>query len=410
MTYNYSPDPYYCFTYGAKGYAFNITASGSLHEYDPVLNTWTALTSVPVAKSLFYFILVGSKVYVFGGYVSGTSTPQTGCHVFDLVAKTWTALANLPVASYNPNSSEYHSNYVSYHDDNNKIYFLSWFGTLGSMYHNLYEYDIASNTWSTKAAMPKSGSVYIDSNTHFVAYKGKCYRFFGSANNNASADTTYSVYDIATNTWTVNWQNVISGGSTLYVEAGQGIRVGNKFVIVGSKTQDSYTTDSNGYTSANFIISVDLDTLNFTKSTGSAPRSAWNSLGQIYSDGRYVYCSVYDTIWSPNGGGISKFDTVTNSHENLFATAANAPAEIIRFLITDKLYATKGSGWESIAIGAYVPVAYLKSGSKVLSSVRLFDSNYQAIVANNVETTINTSGYAYALLGKGTVGISVLIH
>jgi hypothetical protein len=79
--------------------------SGTRAEiYDPVTELWTAVTSMPTARSGHCAVkLANGKVIVFGGQVSNFN-PNLNCYIYDPVANTWTATGSM-VASWSGRSS-----------------------------------------------------------------------------------------------------------------------------------------------------------------------------------------------------------------------------------------------------------------------------------------------------------------
>jgi N-acetylneuraminic acid mutarotase len=84
---------------GQHGHDQASVTQASLHVYDPATNTWTALTSLPRARSHIAnstFVLAG-RLIVAGGE-SSHERPISDVSAYDPATNTWTALTPLPVA------------------------------------------------------------------------------------------------------------------------------------------------------------------------------------------------------------------------------------------------------------------------------------------------------------------------
>jgi hypothetical protein len=124
----------------------------SLHcEYDPVSNTYTQRASMPTWRTWGTCAVVGSKIYVIGGYFNGSSS--SGAlnvnEVYDPTIDTWTTKTPMPIGKYgatreNPviNGKIYvtHGRSDGFHDDN-------------------FVYDPSTDSWQqqSSATYPRDG-------------------------------------------------------------------------------------------------------------------------------------------------------------------------------------------------------------------------------------------------------------
>ena len=90
----------------AAGYNDTIIVAGgyddtevltSAEKYDPVSNTWTYITNMPVAKAGAGYTLYNGKLYVSGGWNSSWDITKT-VHVYDPTANTWEQISDMKTA------------------------------------------------------------------------------------------------------------------------------------------------------------------------------------------------------------------------------------------------------------------------------------------------------------------------
>lgn len=149
----------------------------TVEAYDPATNTWTAKASMPVARERFAAVEANGIIYVMGGLIpdgSGFVTTATSMYAYTPSTNTWSAAkATMPSAQ----------SYISASAVNNVIY------VLGGQSSNINQaYDIVTNTWSTKAAMP----VVNGWNVSFAA----------NSSVYATSGSFMDVYSPVSNTWT----------------------------------------------------------------------------------------------------------------------------------------------------------------------------------------------------------------
>jgi N-acetylneuraminic acid mutarotase len=176
--------------------------------FDLDTQKWSELPPMPTARGALAAIAVGKKIYVSGGarIPQGTQVPDGllpggpmelvgTLEAFDTDTNTWTTLAAMPTPR----------NHHSIAEVNGKIYAIG--GRVGSCYSggwstNVWmneEYDIATNTWATRAAMPtaRSGTgiaATSDGLVHVLGGEGWVDDFGG-------VFRAHEVYDPKTNTW-----------------------------------------------------------------------------------------------------------------------------------------------------------------------------------------------------------------
>jgi hypothetical protein len=122
----------------------NSVYLGLNERYDPVSDTWTTLTSMPTPRNDFTIAAYGGKIYCIGGL-----TPKEGggwfrCvvnEVYDVASDSWSTKASFPVSG--PGLQAY---IMEAHVVDGKIFVI--------MACDLYMYDINTDLWTKKASMP----------------------------------------------------------------------------------------------------------------------------------------------------------------------------------------------------------------------------------------------------------------
>jgi len=178
-----------------------------LWVFDADAKTWAALPDMPTARGALAAVAVDKKIYVVGGagipqgaqlpdgLTPGGAVELLGTtEVFDTDTNKWSTLAPMPTPR------NHHS--IAYVDG--KIYAIG--GRVGSCYSGGWSsnvwmneaYDIATNTWATRAPMPTArsgtGIAVVDGKVHVLGGEGWVDDFGG-------VFRAHEVYDPKTNTW-----------------------------------------------------------------------------------------------------------------------------------------------------------------------------------------------------------------
>lgn len=141
---------------------------------------WTAMASMPTARSGHVVVAANNKIYAIGGSNSGGYLNVV--EEYDPATNTWATRAPMPTARSGAAAAEV----------NGMIYVIG--GTNGSSLAVNEVYDPATNTWTTKTAMSQS--------RRFMAaavVNNKIYVFGGTVS--GTALKTSVEYDPATDTW-----------------------------------------------------------------------------------------------------------------------------------------------------------------------------------------------------------------
>ncbi|MED4581889.1 kelch repeat-containing protein [Brevibacillus choshinensis] len=261
---------------GSVGY---IYVSGSdKHEffaYDTIAGTFTPLPLPPVRRYSPYLFSYGNTVFLFGGAESDSNQKTKTLYAFDTVAKTWSQKTSAPFGLSAPTgtnqftvgSTQYIISYengvvydlLAYHMDTDvwenkgptpSLDSCFAFATGGKGYagcsyatyvssREFYEYDPATNAWTSKADVPNVHTRAITISTGGMGY------VFGGIDLQKSTDTLQiSKYDPSTNQWATI-------GSVLSIDdyTGSTFNVGNTGYKIGSpknKTINAFYTNALG--------------------------------------------------------------------------------------------------------------------------------------------------------------------
>src|SRR5262249_16733432 len=155
------------YVFGGLDETFTVRAT--TQRYDVATDTWDTGADYPNAGDGVYFPGavyddVSGKIYVIGGFDGLTFTEQTNNWIYDPVTDTWDTATAMPIPTAVGGAG------TTLDPVNERIYAMgTWNGGSGSTLNQVY--DIATNTWSSGAAIPapyyepgtayQSGGVYL---------------------------------------------------------------------------------------------------------------------------------------------------------------------------------------------------------------------------------------------------------
>lgn len=176
-------------------------------EYDPAKDTWRALAPMPTKRGAAGAAVVNGKVYVVGGATVPSGTKETAvmpsrphlavgtCEEYDIATNTWRERRAMPTAR----------NHLLVAAAGGKVYAIG--GRLGAAFIGLAsdtdvveEYDPAEDLWRIRARMPTARSALAGG-----VYEGRIYVAGGEMQDTHKSATfrAFEGYDPASNTWTV---------------------------------------------------------------------------------------------------------------------------------------------------------------------------------------------------------------
>jgi len=173
---------------GYVGLGWDLANFKDFWRYDTATNTWTQMATFPgkARYSSFPFV-IGHKAYFVGGSQNGPPY-FNDVWVYDAHQNTWTQLNNYPGGDV--------ESYISFAIGNH--------GYAGDGYYNpgcystMYEYDTASDTWTTIAPIPAAYSVA--GNPGIFCLGSRAYVVSGAeCTNNGLRDGW--MYDTVTKSW-----------------------------------------------------------------------------------------------------------------------------------------------------------------------------------------------------------------
>lgn len=172
---------------GSSGPTGWIPVAG-VYIYNPANDTWSQGADMPNPRAELALVAVGGKIYAIGG-IDGTSTGSKSVDIYDPVSNTWSKGKDMPTARGTMPAVEM----------NGKIYvFGGSNGNVSGWNHcmTLEVYDIADDSWETKAGMPFSRS-------HLTGCKlnNKIYALGGSQVGNGISYAEVASYNPVLDDW-----------------------------------------------------------------------------------------------------------------------------------------------------------------------------------------------------------------
>ncbi len=113
--------------------------------YDPITNTWTNISPIPINTEEGAAGVINGKLYVAGGSSSQYAGNIANLQIYDPATNEWTSGASMPLASHHMAAGVIDGKlYVAGGTDQSNIYRTN----------SLRVYDPSTNAWSIKAPMP----------------------------------------------------------------------------------------------------------------------------------------------------------------------------------------------------------------------------------------------------------------
>jgi N-acetylneuraminic acid mutarotase len=228
---------------------FTLPASGppawvpvdNAWEYDPVADSWKALTPMPTKRGSPVAVTVGDKIYVIGGATTPPGSKEAAVHPqrphisvgsveeYDPATNTWRPRATMPTPR----------NHATAGVVNGKVYVIG--GRVGAAFISagssnvdvVEEYDPAADAWgSARARMPSARSAMASG-----VHGGRIYVTGGEGQ---SAQMMYTfraleAYDPASNRWTLMPSMPVSRHGLA------GAALGNRLHMVSGDVQSAGT-------------------------------------------------------------------------------------------------------------------------------------------------------------------------
>jgi hypothetical protein len=259
------------YSFGGTGSSGN---SNKLYVFDPVLQTWTALTNMPQAKEAKGEIING-KLYVIGGFNSAFPAYSTSIDCYDIQTNTWSHLIDMPVAN-SANATTAYQNKIWVVGDYDNLTFVGFYDVITNQFVSIQNNIIArrhagaialnNNLYAfggnqTSLASSSLNSLQVANITNFtnvpnVGYTSPQTYTIGTAispitpiNTSGSCSLTYSISPALPSGLNLNTATgIISGTPTASVPISTySITACNNFVCVTSTLILSTTLDINDF-------------------------------------------------------------------------------------------------------------------------------------------------------------------
>jgi len=239
--------------------------------------SWTTCESLPVTLGAHGAVYYNSKIYIFGGQIDTTPTYNTTMYEYDIATNTYTAKAN----------STYTHAYPAFGLIDGKIYVV---GGRDDYKHEVY--DIANDAWSEKADYPIANVDICGSGV----YNGKLYVFGGYDGTNYYSET-YE-YDPATDSWTAKTSMPVENSNMAFATIGKYI-----FSFGGRNSSEylnscyRYDTENDTWTTiANYPFSGNAARAVKLSNTKIIICGGWDDGTSANTDACYVYDIILDTF------------------------------------------------------------------------------------------------------------------
>lgn len=165
------------------------TLAPKMYTYDFITQVWEDQGNIPVNVAFSDCCAIGTKLYYFGGMLTGVNdaTPASfPSYEYDTVTKTWRNLNIALSGRHNLSAAAYE----------NKIYILG--GCRNNNYlKELWCYDTVTGTLTAKKAPPQA----ISSRCQFVNFKGWLVMMFGIINSGYSPNPICYRYEPTLDIW-----------------------------------------------------------------------------------------------------------------------------------------------------------------------------------------------------------------
>lgn len=164
----------------------------SVLEYDPVLNSVTKKSSMPTKRRGFAACVFNGKILTFGGgrSISDSSQeeeyPLSVIEQYDPATDTWTSIGAMPIARLWPACASI----------GNYIYITG--GTTDSTKSRLDRYNPSDNTWSSMPNMPAGHTAYYAA---VGAAIGTMFIVFGGSDDANNEIKDVNIFETTTNQW-----------------------------------------------------------------------------------------------------------------------------------------------------------------------------------------------------------------
>lgn len=150
------------------------------YVYDPVTDTWSSKTPIPSALTWGSCTSYGNNVYYIGGDVSGSAVKTNYC--YDTIANAWTTKGSMNTALIGSAIASSKEGYIDV---------LGGYSTSLYTQDYHYQYNIASNSWSTKTDLAQTLALHDCGCVLDYYNNSEIYWFSGRSKSSSSASSHY---------------------------------------------------------------------------------------------------------------------------------------------------------------------------------------------------------------------------
>lgn len=170
------------FTAGNKGYVASGANDRSYiydtYEFDTLANNWITKANVYIPRQRATGVGSGDLGYIIGGY-NGRGDPLNDCWEYNQPLNTWSQRASLPLSASRFDATGF--------SVNGKVYIFG--GTAGTnILNDLWEFDAVNDTWAQKASLPGIGrtkaisfvignEAYVIGGYNYSGYLKECWKY-----------------------------------------------------------------------------------------------------------------------------------------------------------------------------------------------------------------------------------------
>ncbi|WDS62091.1 hypothetical protein [Pseudomonas phage D6] len=220
--------------YNGKAYLFGgrvgLSATGRYTAFVFDGTNYSGIASLPVPLILATSVLVDDKIYILGGcYSLSNGQENRDMYVYDPALNTYTTVGTMPFSSLSGGSCRVGDYIYVYGGLVNQ-------SEAGTHPKQFYRYNLTTKTWES---LPYHDGLSLYA-VQIFEYNGKIYTFSGEQNSGGVRDSAMRMFDPDTLTWTtIAPPTPVPSGRGII-----GFKYGDGFVIMGGRlTNNSPTSE-----------------------------------------------------------------------------------------------------------------------------------------------------------------------
>lgn len=191
----------------------NFNRTATLEVYDQAANTWSSAAPIPLMASSFGAFTVGGMLYSVGGEINPSGSFSSAVTRYDPSLNRWTSLKSFSRNVWDPLTIV----------ANDSAYLMGGRAGYGATNSSVYQYDVASDSWVSRASMPNSvmGAGIASVGTKIWVIGGH----HRDSESSSQLLKTVQVYDTVSNTWaleadtpfTFQWSGAVTWNNSIWV-------------------------------------------------------------------------------------------------------------------------------------------------------------------------------------------------